>query len=418
MKTILHIDGDSFFASCEQALRPELKGKPVVVGRERGIALAYSPEAKQCGVTRGMRMFEIQRICPQAIIVPSDYETYQLFSRRFISLVKKITPDVEEYSIDECFADITGYAHMMNMPYETIAKNIQQTLARELGCTFSIGLAPTKVLAKIASNWRKPNGLTVISSENISSFLSILPIKKVWGIGAQTTASLEKHGITTAQKFVSKDESWITSHYAKPYVEIWKELQGISILSLQTMKRPNTTSIQKTHTFTPASANKDLVFSELSYRIEEACSRARKFGLAAQQAAFILRTQQLQEMALRVTFSQATAFPNKIIHSCEKVFSDLFRPGVQYRATGVVLSKFTDHPSAQLDLFGTHLQIEKLTKVYKTVDAIQSRYGNDMVVLGASMRARMAEERQVSHLLCDTATRKNLPLPLFSWNGV
>lgn len=418
MKIILHIDGDSFFASCEQALHPELKGKPVVVGKERGIAVAYSQEAKQLGVKRGMRMFEIQKVCPQAILLPSDYETYQLFSRRFMSLVRKITPDIEEYSIDECFADITGLDRVLRMPYETIAKTIQNDLFRELGCTFSVGLAPTKVLAKIASNYKKPNGFTALSQPMLSSFLSSLPVKKVWGIGPHTSILLEKYGISTAYEFIQKDEQWVQTHCSKPYYEIWKELQGISIMPLQTMKRPNTTSIQKTHTFSPSSSNKDIVFSELAYRIEEACARARKFKVAAQQATFILRTQTFQEMALRVTFSQATAFPNKIIHSCEQVFSHLFKPHTNYRATGVVLSKFTDRPSAQLDLFGKHLEIEKLKLVYKSVDAIRSRYGDDMVVLAASLPARKREEcyelSQNNHLFPDIATRKNLSIPFLT----
>lgn len=107
-RAILHIDGDSFFASCEIARDPSLKGKSVVTGRERGIASSMSYEAKARGVTRGMQIHMIRKICPDAIIIPSDYETYSLYSKRMFEIVRRYTPDVDEYSIDECFADLTG----------------------------------------------------------------------------------------------------------------------------------------------------------------------------------------------------------------------------------------------------------------------------------------------------------------------
>ncbi|MDE2020754.1 MAG: DNA polymerase IV, partial [Patescibacteria group bacterium] len=107
-RAILHIDGDAFFASCEQSRDPKLKGRPVVTGKERGIAASMSYEAKARGVTRGMRLSEIRRVCPEVVLLPSDYETYSILSKRFFDLVRRYTPDVEEYSIDECFADITG----------------------------------------------------------------------------------------------------------------------------------------------------------------------------------------------------------------------------------------------------------------------------------------------------------------------
>src|SRR5882724_5041887 len=107
-RAIVHIDGDAFFASCEQSRRPKLQGRPVVTGKERGIAASMSYEAKARGVTRGMRIAEIRKVCPEAVILPSDYETSSLLSKRFFAIVRRYTPDVEEYSIDECFADLTG----------------------------------------------------------------------------------------------------------------------------------------------------------------------------------------------------------------------------------------------------------------------------------------------------------------------
>jgi impB/mucB/samB family protein len=149
-RAILHIDGDAFFASCEQSRRPKLQGRPVVTGKERGIAASMSYEAKARGVTRGMRISDIRKICPDAVILPSDYETYSLLSKRFFAIVRRYTPDVEEYSIDECFCDLTGLRRPLRMSYFKIAERMKRELDTELGFTFSVGLAPNNTV----SDWR------------------------------------------------------------------------------------------------------------------------------------------------------------------------------------------------------------------------------------------------------------------------
>src|SRR5713101_3767416 len=147
-RAILHIDGDAFFASCEQSRDPKLKGKPVITGKERGIVSSMSYEAKARGVTRAMRLSEVKHICPDAVILPSDYETYSLLSRRLFAIVRRYTPDVEEYSIDECFCDVTGLRRPLRMSYRQIAERIKYDLDTELGFTFSLGLAPPKELPR------------------------------------------------------------------------------------------------------------------------------------------------------------------------------------------------------------------------------------------------------------------------------
>ncbi|MDQ5938311.1 MAG: polymerase, partial [Patescibacteria group bacterium] len=190
-RAILHIDGDCFFASCEIAQNPFYKGKPLITGLERGIVSSLTYEAKALGVTRGMRLAEVKKICPQVIMLPSDYETYSLFSLRMYNIVRRFTGAVEEYSIDECFAELTGLQRPMHMSYEEMAIKIKETLDKELGMTFSLGLATTKVLAKLASKWKKPSGLTIMSSQDIHKYLINLSVEKIWGIGPQTTAYLK-----------------------------------------------------------------------------------------------------------------------------------------------------------------------------------------------------------------------------------
>ena len=180
-QAILHVDADAFFASCEQSLHPELKGRPVITGKERGIVAAASYEAKDRGVKRGMRLFEVKKVCPDAVILPSDYESYGLFSMRMFEILRRFSPDVEEYSIDEAFVDLTGLRRSFHGSYGMIAKKIQDTIQTELDLSVSIGVSLSKVLAKIGSKHNKPHGLAIIPGREIHTYLEKLPIESVWG---------------------------------------------------------------------------------------------------------------------------------------------------------------------------------------------------------------------------------------------
>src|SRR3989338_8557747 len=168
MKTILHMDGDAFFVGVEVAKEHKLKGLPVVTGEERGIVSALSYEAKALGVVRGMPIFRVKKEFPSTIILPGDYKSYAEYSGKMFDIVSRYAYCVEEYSIDECFADITGLDRTLKKTYKEIAEQIKKEINDELGLSVSIGLAPTKVLAKVASNWVKPNGLTIIEKETAS----------------------------------------------------------------------------------------------------------------------------------------------------------------------------------------------------------------------------------------------------------
>ena len=228
------------------------------------------------GVKRGMRLYEIKKLCPQVIILPSDYETYSLLSKRLFEIVRRYTNEVEEYGIDECFADLTGLRRPLRMNYAEIAERIQKELSVELGFTFSVGLGPNKVISKIGSKWKKPAGLTVIPARKIHLYLENLPVDKVWGIGSQTSAYLNKNKMFTALDFARKDEEWVKRRLTKPFREIWQELNGHFVLPLETKEKADYASIQKTKTFTPPSSDPVFVFSQLSKNVENACMKAKE----------------------------------------------------------------------------------------------------------------------------------------------
>lgn len=399
-KAVIHIDGDAFFASCEQSRRPELKGKPVITGQERGIASSMSYEAKAKGITRGMPIYQIRRICPEAVILPSDYETYSLLSRRLYSIVRRYTHLVEEYGIDECFAEITGSQKQFNCTYLSLAQKIKNDLDKELGFTFSVGLAPNKVLAKIGSKWKKPSGLTHISHQNRWKFLDKYPVANVWGIGPATTDFLYRHHIHTAGDFARANEWWIKNNLNKPFWEIWQELNGALMMPLHIEEKSTYYSVQKFKTFTPPSCKKDYIFSQLSKNVENACIKIRRHKLLANNIIIILRSQDFKHSALEIKLNQATAIPLNIISHIRPFFDQLIKSNTLYRATGVILSDLKPK-IIQPDLFTNGLHLKKVTTLYENIDELAKKYGKHTIFLGSSFTAQTTE----SHL----NERQNLP---------
>lgn len=320
-RAILHIDADAFFASCEQAVNPELKGKPVVTGKERGIVAAASYEAKAKGVKRGIRLFEVKKVCPDAVILPSDYETYSLFSMRIFEILRRFSPDVEEYSIDEAFVDITGLRRLYRCSYESIGQKIQETIERELGITASVGISLSKVLAKIGSKHKKPKGLTVIPGKDIHRYLEFLLTSGVWGIGPNTTAYLEKLGINTALEFARKDEQFIKKHLSKPYQEIWHELNGRSINPVVAESKSSYQSISKAKTFTPPTSDETFIYAQFSKNLENACIKARRHKLSATRLIIFLRRQDFRDSGIEIKLNSPTPYPSDLFNALKEGFN-------------------------------------------------------------------------------------------------
>ena len=383
-RAILHVDGDGFFAGCEVAKNPSLRGKPVVVGRERGMALAMTYEAKAFGIKRGMTGSEVKRLCPDVVFLDADHESYELFSGRMNSILARYTSDIERYSVDESFADITGMRLPLKMSYEEIALSLKKTLREELGMTFSIGVAPTKVLAKIASNFKKPDGLTMIPGKYIEEFLAKFPIEKVWGIGRQTTEYMHKLGITNALEFANKPGVWVMQTFSKPYQELWHELRGENVMRLKTGAREPYRSLMRTRTFTPPTSDRKFLLSELSRHVEVVCARAREHGLAGKSVSFFLKTQSFRYAGLNIKLSRATNIPEEILTFIDKRLDDIYDRSTCYRAAGVTLYDLADNHASQMDLFDTTLRIEKLERIYQEVDELNVRFGKTVVHLASS----------------------------------
>ncbi len=418
---ILHIDGDAFFTSVEQALHPALRGKPVVTGKERGIIACASYEAKALGIKRGISLWDARKMCPDLVVVPSDYETYSLMSKRMFDIMRRFTPEVEEYSIDEGFADITGMRSYFRRSYSDIARDLQQTIQRELDLTVSIGLSPTKSLSKIASDFRKPNGFTAVPGRRIHEFLPRIPTAEIWGLGRNRVALLAKFGVHTAWDYINRPEPWVRKLLHKPGAEIWQELRGNMILQLDKEPQRPEASISKTKTFSAPSENSDFVYAKLIRNLESACIKLRRHHLRAREIHISLRTKDYYEQSMGVRLSRTFQDAHDVTPTLRTLFQRLHVPGTTYRTTGVVLTGFSDDTQYQYSLFEDPIYIERMRAIGQTTDRLQARFGKHTICLGTGLylAAEPQHERDTpvwrkQHRLPGESARKHIRLPLLN----
>ena len=210
VRTILHVDLDAFFAAVEQRDNPEWRGRPLVVGmggaNDRGVVSAASYEARAFGVHSAMPIRTAKRLCPDCLFVPVRGSAYQAASRDVMAILRRFTPLVEPISIDEAFLDVTGSQRLFG-DGESIARRIKATIREELSLTASVGVASTKLVAKVASDLRKPDGLVVVEPGTEARFLAPLPISRLWGVGPSTAAALRDFSVATIGDLAALDRA-------------------------------------------------------------------------------------------------------------------------------------------------------------------------------------------------------------------
>ena len=420
-RAILHVDGDAFFASVEQAVVPELRGKPVVTGKERGIIACASYEAKARGVARGMPLFEARKRCPDLVIIPSDYELYSLYSQRMFNIMRRYTPVVEEYSIDEAFADITGLRRLFHASYEQIAQDMQRSIHEDLGITVSVGLSLSKSLAKLCSKFRKPAGFTAVEGRHIHLLLQKTPLGKVWGFGPNTVDLLEKLGLRTAYDFVIRPEKWADRLLGKVGRELWNELRGNAVYQVKTGEPAPQASIIKSKTFTPPSTDRDFVYAKLVRNLESALMKARRHKLKPRLLGVVLRQQNFTHDGLEATLSRPSASTLELLPLLRDMFDAIYREGCEYRATLVALARLEDDRSEQYELFEDRVRIENQRRISLAVDALNGKYGKHTVRSAATLFLADKETSdrddlpaRRSEMLRGESSRRRLKIPRMS----
>lgn len=382
---IIHLDGDAFFASCEQAVHPEYRGKPLITGQERNIVASMSYEAKALGIRRGTALWEARKIYPEVIIVPSDYETYSLISKRMFSIMRRFSPEVEESSIDEGYMDITGLTRLYRTGYPEIASRVRETVEQELGISISAGLGVTKTLAKLAAKFKKPRGFTAVPQDGTEAFLARIRVQEVSGIGRNTASFLQKNGIVTALDYVRKPESWIRTALGKTGMELWLELQGRRVYALDTAAKTAYASISKSKTFTPPSDDYTYVKAQLYRNCESAFIKLRRYKLRTKSMVVFLRRQNFEDGLIEGHFIRPTSCFIEVFPLIESLFQRLFRPGILYRQTGIVLCELCEDHHIQLELFEDSLKILKMRRLAGNIDEINRRYGKHTVGSGMKL---------------------------------
>ena len=378
-EAILHIDGDAFFASVMQSVNPSLMVKPIATGKERGIATAFSYEAKRMGVRRGMTLSQIKKVCPSCIYVESDYDLFSLVSKRMFSIMRNYSPTVEEYSIDEGFVDLKGLRRMHRKTYEEIALALKKELELKLNISFSVGLSITKSLAKLASSFRKPSGFTPVQGKHIEFLLKNRTARDIWGIGPNTTAYLEKCNIKTALEFALLTENFVTTHLSKPYFEIWQELRGVKIFSLDSTPKNTYQSISKTETFTPPTRNKELLWARLIKHVEDAFQKARTYNYTVGRIDIFLKTQTFNYRSATYNLLAKTSFPLLIHADIRKTFESVYSPIYEYRTTGCTISNLEDARTTQTSLFDEKEIFTKTKKLYEILSTGKVDFGTSLI---------------------------------------
>lgn len=378
-EVVLCLDGDAFFASVTQAVNPELKGKPVVTGYERGIATAVSYEARALGVVRGMRCWEIKKQYPTVIITHSDYQLYHLFSEKMFSVMRKYSPCVEVYSVDEGFCDLKGMRRPLHMSYEQIAAAIKREIENSLGITVSVGVSVTKSLAKIAVNKNKPSGLTVVGGKDIDSILKETPVEKIWGIGGQTSAFLNKLRINTAYEFAHKSEEFIKQNFSKPYQEIWKELNGEMVYMVNPNAKRVYKSITRSSTVTPATNNKDVLWARLLTHVEDCFFKARNYNYAVKKIFIFLKDQSFHHHGIEIKLAETTSFPMTIRKELKEAYEKIYKKNLLFRASGATIYEFSENTQKQASLFFGNSNMEsKARKLYPMVENRKVDFGTSL----------------------------------------
>lgn len=375
---IVHVDMDAFYASVEQRDHPEYRGRPVVVGADpkggqgRGVVAACSYEAREYGIHSAMPISFAYKRCPHAVYLRGDMKKYVHISHQILKILKRFTPDIEPISIDEAFLDITGSYKLFGTPEETCRK-IKATICEETGLQASLGMAPNKMTAKIASDLEKPDGLVVVTSKGLQEFLHPLPVGKLWGVGKRTKEELSRLGIRTIGDLASRDLKDLSNLLGKSGVHVWKLANGIDPRDVETSI--GIKSIGHEHTFEEDVIDPQMIEDTLMWLAEKVSRRMRKKGFRGRTVSLKIRLADFSTYTRAKSLQTPTNYVNDLFQTAlDKARA--FKLGKQpIRLIGIQVSNL-EKEKGQLGLFGpTSPGSEKKEKLHEAVDRIKDRFG-------------------------------------------
>lgn len=388
------IDCDNCYVSCERVFRPDLKDRPVVVlSNNDGCVVARSNEAKKMGIKAGTPYFQLAEQFPnqKIVVFSSNYELYGELTSRVVSIIRKEAPAYFRYSIDECFVYLDGMEHLdLKVWGEDLHKKIKQSV----GMPVSIGLAPNKTLAKMASHFAKKyqgyrHCCMIDSDEKRIKALKLYPIDEVWGIGRRYAARLEALGVKTAYDFAEHNQSWVRATFNNIVIErTWRELNGEDCVPNEEMAKKK--SICTSRSFNGMITDLDGLRTHVSNYAARCAEKLRQQGTVASIVGVFLNTNafredlpqywNFQEMRL-ITPSSSTI---TIVKAANEVLQKLYRQGYHYKKAGVIVMGIGPNSPIQQDLFDTNAeQFEKMKRLDAVIDRINKVNGTETIVLGS-----------------------------------
>jgi len=368
---VLHVDLDAFYASVEVQKDPSLAGRPVVVGGagSRGVVMSASYEARAFGIRNAMPAVRARRLCPDTVFLPPDFDSYRAHSNRFREVLLSVTPFVEPIALDEAFLDVEGAALLFGPP-EEIAERVRREVRSEVGVACSVGVAPNKLLAKLASRKAKPDGLVVVRHEAVAAFLEPLPARALWGVGEKTVETLGRLGVKTVGDLARTPQAvlarLIGDQHARDLHDLSRGIDGRPVVPYEPPK-----SVSHEETFdVDLDAEEDLLREALalSHRV---ASRLRKDGYRARTVVLKVRLANFTTL----TRARTLPAPTDVGADLYEVASELYRglPGARRRVRllGVAATGLTSAGAEQLAL----LRGERWRDVERAMDRIERRFG-------------------------------------------
>jgi DNA polymerase-4 len=370
--TILHVDLDAFFAAVEQRDRPELRGKPVVVGvggrNDRGVVSAASYEARKYGIHSAMPLRTAARLCDSVVFVPVDGRKYSAVSKQVMEILRRYTPAVEQMSIDEAFLDVAGSEALHGTPVE-MARSIKRTVESELDLIVSVGVAATKLVAKVASDLEKPDGLVVVAPGTESAFLAPLPISRLWGVGQKTAGVLSEFGVRTIGDLAALPQDLLARRFGKQGPVLAQRARGVDTSPVS--RADPARSVSHEHTFDIDTADPDELERTLLALSEGVASRLRAGGVKARTIAVKVRDSTFHTVSRQRTLPEPTDQTEVVFAAARDLAGPQFQ-GIRVRLLGVGASHLGD--GEQMGLFMA--EDERRRKATAAADSIRARYGS------------------------------------------
>jgi len=382
IRGIFHIDIDAFFVSVEQALAPELRKKPVIVGGQpdrRGVVAAASYEARAFGIHSAMPLAKAYRLCPNAIFLQGNFSHYREVSNKFMGILADFSPCLEPLGLDEAYLDITG-CDIFGSPYQ-IASDLKERVRKELQITASVGIASCKVVAKIASDLGKPDGLVEVAAGQEKDFLAPLPINKLPGIGIKTGQTLKKMSITTIGQFADSPLDVVKRHLGKFGIMLHQHANGIDNRKIEPPGEAK--SISRETTFAEDTSDSNFLHAILRYLCERVGAQLRQQNKHARSISLKLRYSNFDTITRSYTSEEATNSDETVFTAAARMLDKaLAGKEKEVRLIGVEVSNFIDN-SKQLRLFD--FGAKRQERLDKTIDNIRKKYGFNKVQTGRTM---------------------------------